>query len=125
MRQQVMHSLQGNVATWQHALQARWGDPRVYEAQRTERLKQDAALAYDLSRRNEVLLQDAYSARAAKHRDAHEKRIGDLKRRNYRAQGKRPGSQAETATRTPQQPPMPDPTQRQFPGPADYSAWPN
>ena len=126
MRQQVMSSLRSNVGTWQSALQARWGDPRVYEAQRLERLRQDAALAHDLSRRNEALLEDAYAAQARKQRETHGKRIEDLKRRNYRGGGTRPESQGTTpAARTKPPPPMPDPQRRQFPEPAEYSAWPN
>lgn len=127
MRQQVMSSLQSNVHTWQSALQSRWGDPRVYEAQKVERLKQDAAIAHDLSRRKEeAFLSDAYAKRAIKQRETHTKRIGELKLRNYRGGGKRPVSPDTTSVaRMPPPVPMPDPQRRQFPEPAEYSAWPN
>ena len=52
MREQVCSVLRGSVDTWQYNLQAKWGDPRAYEAEQVERLKQDARLAHDLSRRN-------------------------------------------------------------------------
>ena len=42
MRQQVCSRLRANVDHWQYDLQSRYGDPRVYEAERTEQLKQEA-----------------------------------------------------------------------------------
>lgn len=124
MRKQVLQALGSNVTTWQSNLQSRWGDPRVYEMQKEQRLKQDAALAFDLARRNETLLEDAYARRAEKQRKDHSKRLETLKRQNYRAGGTRPGSQTEPLQTKPL-PPMPDPTQPQFPEPAAYQAWPN
>ena len=75
MRQQVCAQLSNTVNTWQENLQAKWGDPRVYEAQQAERARIDTALAHDLSRRNELLLQDAYAKQAEKNRASHSERI--------------------------------------------------
>lgn len=75
MTQQVCDSLRGNLNTWQYNLQARWGDPRVYEAEIDERLRQEARVAHDLSRRNTNLLQNAYANQAAKNRDTHKTRM--------------------------------------------------
>lgn len=75
MRQQVCDRLRTSVNSWQINLQARCGDPRVYEAEREERERQDERVAYDLSRRNGALLEDAYAAQATKNRESHSKRI--------------------------------------------------
>ena len=64
---------------------------RVYAQQETERLRQDARLAYDLSQRTEGLLSEAYAKQAQKNRDAHAER---LKRRDYQTSGKPPESAA-------------------------------
>ena len=74
MRQQVCNSLHSNVEKWRYDLQARWGDPRVYAAQQAAMRSQDAALAHDLSRRNEKLLEDAYAKQAQKNREEHNTR---------------------------------------------------
>ena len=87
MRHQVCNSLRGTVNTWQYNLQAQWGDPRVYEEEQTERLRQDARVAYDLSRRNSSLLDEAYRARAKKQTEEHNARMSGLKHRGYRKSG--------------------------------------
>lgn len=92
MRKEVCQSLRGNLNTWQYNLQARWGDPNVYASERELMERQDAALAYDLSRRNTTLLQDAYKTRAAKQSEAHKTRMADLKRRGYRSSSRPPQS---------------------------------
>lgn len=100
MRQEVCQSLRGSVNTWQHNLQAKWGDPAVYAAQETERLRQDARVVYDLNRRNSELLSEAYQQRATKQRDTHNTRMDTLKRRGYRGAGTPPESRAAKAPRT-------------------------
>ena len=92
MRQEVLNSLRGNVNTWQYNLQARWGDPRVYEAELQERERQDTSLAYDLSRRNTTLLDDAYTQRAQKQVETHRQRMDKLKHRGYQSSGTPPQS---------------------------------
>ena len=84
MRRQVCQVLKSNVNVWQHDLQARWGDPKVYEAQQADMQRQEAALEWDLSRRNSKLLEDAYATRAQKQRSTHESRLQTLKSRGYR-----------------------------------------
>ena len=100
MRQEVCASLRGNVNTWQYQLQAKWGDPAVYEAERTERLKQDARMLHDNDRRTTALLNEAYANQAVRQRESHEKRMKQLKSQNYRTAGKRLQSQAAPAPRT-------------------------
>lgn len=105
MRQEVCSSLRGTVNTWQYNLQAKWGDPRVYEAERTERLRQDARVVYDLNRRNTELLSDAYTTRADKQREQHQKRMEELKRRGYRSASTHPQSEQDPAhTQLPSEP---------------------
>ena len=118
MREQVCSVLRGSVNTWQYNLQAKWGDPRAYEAEQVERLKQDARLAHDLSRRNNELLEDAYAAQARKNRDSHGKRMEGLRSRDYRSAGKRPRSAAVPAssrTAPPSSPPPDAPPQARRP----------
>ena len=79
MRQQVCNVLEGTLNTWQYNLQAKWGDPRVYEMERMERLRDDARLAYDLSRRNTQLLSDAYEAQRNKNRERHANRMTKIR----------------------------------------------
>jgi hypothetical protein len=89
MREQVMDRMRGNVDTWQYNLQARWGDPRVYAAEQQAMQRQEAAVAYNMSRRNTQLLDDAYTKQRAKQAETHNKRLT-----KSRAGGKRPGSRA-------------------------------
>jgi len=110
LRQQVVHQLDGTLSHWQRSLQAKWGDPAVYEAQETERLKQDARMVYDMNRRTTALLSDAYTKQEEKQRDDHTKRMTDLKRRGYRSGGTRPESEAaQTRKRQPPAQPSPAP----------------
>lgn len=92
MRREVCQSLQGNLNTWQYDLQMKWGDPAVYEAERDERLRQDARMVYDLNRRNADLLTEAYATQRRDNRAKHEKRMTGLKSRGYRSGGKPPRS---------------------------------
>lgn len=120
MRAEVCQSLQGTVNTWQYNLQAKWGDPRVYEAEQEERLRQDARMVYDMNRRNTALLSDAYSRQSERQRQDHTSRMDSLKRRGYRSAGKRPQSAEATVphSQTPQpseQPPPSEPANLQHP----------
>ena len=89
MREQVVDRLRGNVDTWQYNLQARWGDPRVYAAEQQAMQRQEAALAYDLSRRNTHLLEEAYTKQREKQAETHHKRLA-----KSRAASRRPESRA-------------------------------
>ena len=100
MRMQVCDAMRGTVNTWQYNLQARWGDPRVYEAQKTDMARQEARVAHDLSRRNSELLADAYAKRQAAAQEAHSTRMAELKRQNYRKSSTRPQSAAARSTRS-------------------------
>ena len=60
LQQQVKDRLRSTVDTWQFNLQAKWGDPRVYQIQKATMERQDSDLAHDLSRRNCDLLTQAY-----------------------------------------------------------------
>jgi len=109
MRQQVCDRLRGSVLSWQHDLQTRYGDPRVYAMQQAELNRRDAALAHDLSRRSHV----DYGEVAGKARAAHDKRIADLrdaysKRNGPSGSARRPRSAAARA-RTPPPPDAPPP----------------
>ena len=84
MRRQVCQVLKQNVNVWEHDLQARWGDPKVYAAQQAAMQRQEVALEWDLSRRNSKLLDDAYATQAKKQRDTHQTRMKGLKSRGYR-----------------------------------------
>lgn len=75
MRQQVCNRLRGSVNTWQWNLQARYGDPRVYEMQIQELNRRDAELAHDLSRRSSANHEETYDQRTQKAKAAHSKRI--------------------------------------------------
>lgn len=100
MRREVCGSLRGSVNTWQYQLQAKWGDPAVYEAECKERLKQDVRIVYDADRRTTALLNEAYAKKAMAQRDNHDKRMTELKSRNYRNAGKRLQSRATLEPRT-------------------------
>lgn len=75
MRQQVCGSLKSTVGMWQWNLQSKYGDPRVFAMQQAEQQKRDAAVAFDLSRRNAHLLEDAYARQEEKHKQDHSKRL--------------------------------------------------
>ena len=107
MRQQVCDRLRGSVLAWQHNLQTRYGDPRVYAMQQAELNRRDVALAHDLSRRSNA----DYTEVVDKARTAHDKRIGNLrdayaKRNGPSGSAKHPRSAAARA-RTPPPPDAP------------------
>ena len=125
MRREVCDAMRGTVNTWQYNLQARYGDPRVYQMEREAMLRQEAGVVYDLNRRNSDLLAEAYAKQTARQRLQHETRMKDLKRRGYRSAGTPPQSQEAPAPRTAepsQQPnfvPPPEPSPPRESGPAD------
>ena len=94
MRQQVCDRLRGNVNTWQYNLQARWGDPRVYEAEQEEMLREEARVVHDLSRRNSNLLSEAYAKQREKNRETHSARLTKVRAQNA---DRRPRSAAAPA----------------------------
>ncbi len=97
MRREVCDSLRGGLDSWETQLQMKWGDPSVYQQQQEERLRQDAKLVYDLSRRNTELLSEAYATQAQKIRENHNERI---KRHNYPSSATRPESEETTPSRS-------------------------
>ena len=110
MRREVCDSLHNTVNHWQYNLQAKWGDPSVYQAEEEERLRQDARMVYDLNRRNTALLSEAYSQQADRQRDNHKKRMENLKRRGYRSASKHlesadPQMHSQSSPPSPQPPP--------------------
>ena len=117
MHLEVCQSLQGTLNHWQHNLQAKWGDPRAYQAEEEERMRQDARLVYDLNRRNTVLLSDAYTQQAARQRGDHRKRMDELKRRGYRSASRPPQSGAsQTHSRSSRPAEQPHPDERESDG---------
>jgi hypothetical protein len=111
MREEVCQSMKGTVDTWQYKLQARYGDPRVYEMEREAMLREEAGVMYEQNRRNTSLLNDAYTKQSEKQRSTHSTRMTDLKRRGYRTADKPPQSRGEPAPRTAAPPPQPPPEQ--------------
>ena len=107
MREQVCASLRGSVDRWEHNLQARYGDPRVYAMQQAAMAQQEAAFTHDMTRRKNVTFEKGtYQDRTAAAKEAHPTRIkGQLsKNRGRKGSGKPPAS-AEAPPQTP--PPAP------------------
>ena len=75
LRNQVCAVLHRNVESWHYDLQRRYGDPRVYEAQREEMLKEEARALHGQTRQTSELLQEAYAVQAEKNRGTHDARI--------------------------------------------------
>ena len=75
MYSQVRQRLRGSVGAWHYALENRYGDPRVYAQQQRELQQRENDVAYDLSRRNSALLDDAYAKQTSRAKEAHTKRI--------------------------------------------------
>ena len=111
LQQQVKDRLRSTVDTWQYNLQAKWGDPRVYQIQKATMEKQDSDLAHDLSRRNSDLLTEAYERQREKNLATHQERMNKTKKRLALA-AKPPRSQGRKASRTSEPPPPahPEPT---------------
>ena len=59
-------------------LQARYGDPRVYQLQEQEMRREEAATLYDQGRRRETRLEDAYHAQVEENRQKHAARVKSL-----------------------------------------------
>ena len=113
MRQQVCARLHGTVTGWQWNLQSRYGDPRVYAAQKAEMNRVDAEVQHDLSRRNSALLDDAYERQRQKIRQTHNERMirTRSKLRDDRTKDKPPQSRAKRSASRTEQPldaPPPD-----------------
>lgn len=88
MHAQVSAVLRAKLMNYNQQLQQRWGDPRVYEAQQEQMMRQEAALQHDLSRRGDT---SAYAQQAAANRATHDERI---KRRYSLSSGRTPRSQS-------------------------------
>ena len=100
MRNQVMQRLAGTVNQWEHNLQSRWGDPRVYKREEEQRARQDEAVAYDLNRRNSALLEDAYQKQVVKNRSQHAQRMSKI----HGSAAKRPQSALAPPRKRPPRP---------------------
>ena len=112
MRREVCASLGSRVGQWQHDLQTRYGDPRVYAMQQAAMHQQEAALAHDLSRRDSAARGKSYEERTVSFKDAHDARIKTTlsKRRGRKGSSKPPESAPDPS-------PTPPPSQRPPPGP--------
>lgn len=122
MRRQVCDSLRGNVNVWHWNLQARYGDPRVFAAQREQMQRQQAALEHDLSRRSSVQFQDTYAGETQKIKNAHTKRISGVikSERATRPRGRKSSAKPPESEDPPAQTPPP----QNAPSPAPVSASP-
>ena len=89
-------------------LQSRFGDPRVYAAQRNEMLAQEARVVHSNAGRTAELLREAYANKQKHNRVTHEERM--VKLRAGRSAASRPESAAETAPRQTAQPVKPQPS---------------
>ena len=90
-----------------YSLQNRFGDPRVYAAQRQQILKQEERVQYDKHRQTSELLKNAYAERAEKNRKQHSDRL--LKHRVGHTASQPPES-ARSATRRSSEQPKPAPS---------------
>ena len=72
-------------------LQSRFGDPRVYAAQRQQMAAQEAAAVHGDKKRAEQILEHAYSRQAERNRATHDARMS--KRRENQTGASRPGSE--------------------------------
>lgn len=93
-------------------LQARYGDPRVYNSQQQEMRREEAAILHDQGRRKEHQLEDAYKAQVEKNRAIHNQRI----KTRFPAQSKHPECQA-TGRRSRMQKPVQSPPSLHSPDP--------
>lgn len=121
MRRQVCDRLRGTVHTWHWDLQSRYGDPRVYALQQQQMNRVDAAVAHDLSRRNSVLLNEAYEKQRTRNRMTHQKRITTA-RHKLRTPGRQgsatPLESEADPSHTPPPPDAQPPGNQQAPAPA-------
>ena len=85
----------GKLATYTRNLQSRFGDPRVYEAQREEQARMEAATVHRKSRETSRLLENAYVKQTQENRRKHAERMSKF--RNYRAEALPPQSQGNEA----------------------------
>lgn len=76
-----MHGKLGNYMT---SLQHRYGDPRVYAAQREEMAMEQAAVNHAQSRSKEEVLQTAYDKKRITNRETHNARMTQLRESKQR-----------------------------------------
>lgn len=82
------------------SLQSRYGDPRVYAQQEEQMRRDQAAVAYNKSKKTAALLEDAYKRQTERNRSLHSDR---LKTRHGRRSASRPESGARSQPQTSQQ----------------------
>ena len=93
----------GKLSNYYHSLQARYGDPEVYAAQRQEMAEEQAAVAHAQSKTREGALQAAYEKNRGDARSTHSARL-NRRARNTPLESASPGPTDPPARRT-QRPP--------------------
>lgn len=58
-------------------LQTRYGDPRIYAAQKEQMARDEAAVAHARSKKTAQLLEDAYQRQTVRNRELHNTRISN------------------------------------------------
>jgi hypothetical protein len=67
--------MSSKLSHYMNGLQARYGDPRVYEMQQQEMAQQEARVVHKKSAKTAALLRSAYDARTEKNRELHSARL--------------------------------------------------
>lgn len=94
----MTHDMGRKLSGYAVSLQARYGDPRIYAAQREQMARDKAAVAHARSRKTEELLADAYERQQQRNRELHNTRISS---RVGQRSSSRPESAGPGARRTP------------------------
>ena len=71
----MTRDMDGKLSNYMNGLEARYGDPRVYEMQRQQMAQQEARVIHKKSAKTAELLRSAYDARTAKNRATHVSRL--------------------------------------------------
>ena len=85
----MSQEMRGKLASYMTSLQARYGDPRVYEMEREQMAARQAEVAHAQAKTREQALAAAYSNNREQIRSKHQTRIQRW------SQGKRPESQQQ------------------------------
>ena len=89
---------------YQYSLQARYGDPRIYQQQQREMVKDQVMAAHAKDRETSKLLEDAYSRQTERNRATHYARVNS---KTGQTTAQPPGSVAVKKPRKPRQPAAP------------------
>ena len=71
----MTNDMGGKLSGYYIDLQSRYGDPRVYAAQRQQMQQQEAAIVHSQASRTSDLLRDAYAKKQSENRSAHSERM--------------------------------------------------